>query len=432
VKPIDTSASLRLAVLMEMLEDVSRARGPEDALQAFMRRYRRVRSVDALVTLSVEGVRPGEFRITRSYRSASHGGAGTLVSALDAGGLPPAQTGGLLGRIVSKGEPQLYHELDPEADPHLGGVGGVGVGMGSCMAVPLFRRGAVTGWSLMFRADPRGYRLADLEDDLLVANLLGSMALNLESLLRIGALNEQLGRQFDEVARVQRALLPSGLPKVAGASFAASYVPNDRAGGDYYDFFDLGGGRVGVLIADVSGHGPASATVMAMLHAILHAFPGMADGPAAALRFANRQLAASSIEGGHVTAVFGVLDAGTRRLTLARAGHPLPRLRLPGGDVREIEGEAGPPLGIVADGYALPEHAVDLSPGQSVVLYTDGVTESENAKGEQFGTAGLDVAVSRSSSAPGAIVEAVGRALAEHSGARPHDDRTLVVFRVEA
>jgi sigma-B regulation protein RsbU (phosphoserine phosphatase) len=439
LNPIDTSSSLRIAVIMEMLEEVSRATDPEAAFRAYARRIRRVRPLDAYALITTSGLKPGEYKVTRWYRSETLGGAGlsALNPTLEWDRLPiHSGTSGFAGKVVQgqSREPRLYQDLKLGADPALGDLL---IGMGSCMAVPIFENGRIAHWSLMFRADPKGYSREDLEDELLIGNLLGAMTQNLASMARISALNAELKGQFDEVGRVQRGLLPDCPPSVPGLTFAASSLPSGvgggggGAGGDSYDFFDLGPGRVGVLIADVSGHGPAAATVMAMLHAALHARPEVCVSPALGLRFANAQLAASSIEGGHVTGLLLAINAAERTITIARAGHPRPRLRRASGQVEEIGDAGAPPMGIIAEGYAPTETVVELRPGDAVILYTDGITEAESPGGEQFGVAGLDRIIANAGPDPARIIEEIRAALAAHTdNALREDDQTLVVIGV--
>lgn len=433
--PIDTSSSLRIAVIMEMLEEVSRATDPEAAFRAYARRIRRVRPIDAYAMVWTAGLRPGEYKVTRWYRSETLGGSGlsAINPALEWDRLP-VHSGGFAAQLIECGggrEPRLYQNLNLGADRALGDLL---LGMGSCMVVPIFESGQIAGWSLMFRADPRGYTREDLEDELLIGNLLGAMTQNLASMGRISALNAKLKGQFDEVGRIQRALLPQGPPGAPGLTFAASYLPSGvggGAGGDSYDFFDLGPSRVGVLIADVSGHGPAAATVMAMLHATLHARPEVCVSPALGLRFANAQLADSTIEGGHVTAILAAIDTRERTITVARAGHPRPRVRRADGRVEEIGDEGVAPMGILAEGYAPTETVVGLNPGDAVVLYTDGVTEAESPAGEQLGLANLDRIIAAAGARPARIVESIRETLAAHTNnALREDDQTLVVIGV--
>lgn len=430
---IDTQGSLRIAVLMEMLEEVSRARSPEDAVRAYASRIRRVRPFDAFVEVVVgprAGLCPGEFKLARWFvdNSAAHSSLADLTGDVELDALP-ARRGGLIGDIVARHDPQLIHALDLAADPVLGPIAPE---MGACLAVPVFTDGRVQEWWLMFRREPDGYTLGDLEDDLLIGNLFGAMTSNLEAVQQIRVLLARLREQFEEVARVQQSLLPARLPELPGAEFATSYLTSDQAGGDYYDFFPLPAGRLGVFVGDVSGHGPGAATVMARLHAILHC-SDLSLGPAKVLEFVNAHLARTTIQGGYVTCLLGVLDTAARTFTYASAGHPAPRVRDPDGRVHAMGGPpAGMPLGIIDEPYRLEEAAVALHPGQTVAVYTDGLNESFDDARTMLGVEGLDVAISRSSGAPQDVVDAMHAAVFAHTGRRARvDDQTLVVFRVE-
>jgi sigma-B regulation protein RsbU (phosphoserine phosphatase) len=428
--PINTTSSLRIAILMEMLEEVSRARDPESAFRAYAKRIQRVRPLDAYALISTRDVPPGSYKVTRWFRSEKLGGPGlSSTNPLRDWDHLPTHSAGFAAGVIARREPQLYQDLRLGADPALGDLL---LGMGSCMCVPVFDAGRISAWSLMFRADPRGYTPADLEDDLLIGNLLGAMTQNLTSLERISALNAALREQVEAVARVQRALLPAAPPNIPDLSFATSYLPSGTgggAGGDYYDFFDLGPSRVGVLIADVSGHGPAAATVMAMLHAALHARPEVVVSPALALRFANTQLAASTLEGIHATALLAVIDAAEHTLTLARAGHPRPKLRRADGTIEDL-GDAGvAPLGILSDNYNPAESTTTFNPGDTLLLYTDGITEAESPKGEQFGPDRLDTILRTATQST--LIPTIRAAIAQHTeNSLREDDQTLVVVRL--
>ena len=436
VDVIDTRQNVRLAILLEMLEDVSRAVEPEDAVRAYGDRIGKLRPLDALLGISQRNVPEGMYKITRRVLSSD-------------GGVPrheirdpwrnwdsiEAHTGGFIGGIIARPEPRLIHNLFLKDDPVLGDRL---ADMGSCLAMPVFDGGRVLNWTLMFRRDARGFTIDELEQNVLTANLFGAMTKNLVSLEQINRLNEKLRQQFEEVARVQRALLPKRIPEVSGLRIAASYLPSQQAGGDYYDFFELPGGRLGVMIADVSGHGPAAATVMAMLHAIIHAFPGGAGAatPAEIVAFVNRQLTSANMDGTFATAIVARFDPATRELRYACAGHPPARRVLPvagGLRVQALDGEATLPLGIV-DELHVPEHRVTLDPGQHVVLYTDGITETFNARREILGVEGLDRVLeqARAADGPQAVIDTIHAAVLGHAGRHARDDdQTLVVLSGE-
>ncbi len=413
-----------------MLEEVSRATEPEQAVMAFGAQIGKLRPIDGMVSVSVRNMSAGEYKITRRGRAAEPGGPfqHQIRDPWKNWDRLPAHRGGFLGEAIAAELPRLLMDVDLRNDPVLGDEF---ADMRSCLAIPLFDGGKVMNWVFQFKRDPEGFTESDLEQQLLQVNLFGSMTKNLVSIEQIRKLNARLHAQFEEVARVQQALLPKANPKIPGLVFATSYLTSEQAGGDYYDFFELAGGRWGILIADVAGHGPGAATVMAMLHAILHAHEGLGDGPAAVLEYANRRLVAAEMEQSFVTAVFAVYDPATRRLTYARAGHPPPRLKdTRTGEVSTLDGDGGIPLGI-SDAERLTQHEVQLEVGQTVVLYTDGITESFDAQRRMFGTEGMDAALERCTGEPDCVVDSVHAALFEHTGSRARaDDQTLVVFKV--
>lgn len=445
VRVIDTRQNVRLAILLEMLEDVSRATEPEQAVQAYAARIGRLRPVDAVLAVSVRNLPPGTYKITRRIVPDPEVPGGTrhhIVNPWKLWPQLPVQTGGFIGELISTPEPRLVHDLFLRNDPVLGDLLAE---MGSCLAIPVFDGGRVLNWTLQFRRDPRGFSVEDLEQNVLTGNLFGAMTRNLVSIEQIRGLNQRLRQQFEEVARVQRALLPRRLPETPGLRIATSYLPSEQAGGDYYDFFELPDGQLGIMIADVAGHGPAAATVMAMLHAVIHAFPGdpISARPSDLLLHANRQLIAAGIEGTFATAVVMRYDPVTRMLTFANAGHPPPRLlvRADGGGggeatagpVLPLPGEAALPIGIVEQ-PEIPECRVRLERGQGLVLYTDGVTEAFNERREMWGIEGLDAALAQSAPSidPEGLIRAIQAAVTGHTGSPAReDDQTLVVIAVD-
>jgi hypothetical protein len=144
--------------------------------------------------------------------------------------------------------------------------------------------------------------------------------------------HQALAAELDAVGRIQRSLLPQRLPAIPTLEMAAHYQTSARAGGDYYDVFDLGLQRWGIFVGDVSGHGTAAAVIMAVTHALAHTYPGPPNPPGLLLCHLNKALwegytsSENGEGGGFVTAFYGVYDAGSRTLVHARAGHPPPRL----------------------------------------------------------------------------------------------------------
>lgn len=432
MKVVDTRQEVRLAILVEMLEEVSRATEPEEAVQAYARRIGKLRPVDGVLSVSTRNLPEGFYKITR--RVLPDGPDGELVHRIvnpwKNWNRLPLLSGGFIGEIINSPEPRLIHDLDLKDDPAMGDALG---GMGSCIALPLLDGGRPINWNFQFRKDPAGFTLQDLEQNLLTANIFGAMTKNLVSLAEINKLNDRLRQQFDEVARVQQSLLPREHPAIPGIEIATSYITSEQAGGDYYGFFPLPGDRLGIVIADVSGHGPGAATIMAMLHAMIGAYPGDPSkvDPADVMRFANRQLVRSRMDGSFATAFVALLDPRSRELTYANAGHPAPRLRdASSGRVGALEGESTFPLGIAED-MDIPTNRTVLEPGGTMVLFTDGVTEVFNDRREMFGIEGLDDAIRSSGKDPQHVVDSIHARLYEFNNRMSRDDdQTLVVMKL--
>lgn len=195
---------------------------------------------------------------------------------------------------------------------------------------------------------------------------------------------------------LQRHLLPDRLPEVPGLQMAARYLPGERAaqvGGDWYDAIVLPGGKVGLAIGDVVGHGVRAATLMGELRSALRAYAVTEpDSPAAALTRLNSLVART--HGGQMvaTVLYMVIDVDGRRLSFASAGHLPPLLLDAEGTPRFLESSPRPPLGI-ASHTSFGVNGAELAPGSTVLLYTDGLVER---RGEEIdnGLARLQAAMS--------------------------------------
>jgi sigma-B regulation protein RsbU (phosphoserine phosphatase) len=427
MRRVETSESQDLSVLVEMLREVSTVQDPVALVNRFGRHFWKIRPLDLMISLSRRGLPDGSYKITRAVRPGEVTAHSPRVDPWRDWDRLPTHTGGFLGAVISRPEPQLFHNLRVIDDPALGGALAE---MGSGMASPLFDDGEPLNWNLYFHRDPAFYTTDHLADHFLTTNLVGTATRNLLAVNRAEELNRRLTAQLEAVARVQQALLPTKVPRIAGLKIATSYLTSNEAGGDYYDFFSLPDERWGILIADVAGHGAAAATVMAMLHAILHSYEGPDFAPGAVLRFANRRLASSRIDSTFVTAFFGVYEPQTGRLTYARAGHNPPRLKRGDfGEVVSVDDAPGLPLGITDD-YEIETSQIVLHHHDTLVLYTDGITEAFDAAREQFGIAGLDAALVGCSGDPECVVDSVHKALYKHTGSLSRDDdQTIVAIR---
>ena len=187
-----------------------------------------------------------------------------------------------------------------------------------------------------------------------------------------------------EVARaLQLELLPRASPSLPGYEIAHSYRTANEVGGDYYDFVPLPDGRVAIVIGDASGHGMASGLLMAIANATLKLALDLDPAPAKVLALLNTVMCRTGNRRSFMTLFYGLLTPATGMLEYSDAGHPYPLLRRADGTIVEL-GRGGLPLGIRSELPTTTE-TVDLEPGDSLALYTDGLPEAINRAGEAFG-----------------------------------------------
>jgi serine phosphatase RsbU (regulator of sigma subunit) len=243
--------------------------------------------------------------------------------------------------------------------------------------------------------------------------------------------HEALDRETSAVGALQRQLLPRQFPELDGYQWAVHYETSSRAGGDYYDFLRVPDGRIGVFVGDATGHGAPAAVLMAMTRALLHNDPDSFAPPGRLLERLNRQLSRALPEGWFLTACYLVLDPRSGAIEYSLAGHEAPLLvHQDRGDVRHLEDCGGPPLGPFP-AAVYDTRSASLAPGDTLVLFTDGLTEAIDSTLEMFGVARLVEAL-RLEGEPTAddTMRSVLAALRAHTAAIPlRDDATVLIFR---
>ena len=193
--------------------------------------------------------------------------------------------------------------------------------------------------------------------------------------------HESVSRELAMAGQIQANFLPDTLPDVPGWQLAAMLRPATETSGDFYDLIHLPNGRLGILVADVVGKGMGAALYMALSRTLIRTYAVEYDTqPELALGAANRRILADAGAGLFVTVFYGVLDLTSGELTYANAGHNPPCLlnAQDGNTVQELD-RTGVPLGVL-DGGSWQQKAVRLAPGDVLLLYTDGITEAQNAQ----------------------------------------------------
>jgi sigma-B regulation protein RsbU (phosphoserine phosphatase) len=407
----------RLQRIERLVKEMSFEDDPDRLVRVFAEQSGTLFQHDGLVTVSRRGLEPPHYRLTRSWRLRE------VVNPWAEAHRLPVLEGGLLGELLHAGAPVLRNHLhvapDDPCREHL-------EGMQSLIGAPAYDHGRAVYMALALRREPGGFSEADLETLLLNANLLGRAAATMQLAQQLQEAYRSLDYELRQVGRMQRHLLPAELPPIEGLELAASYLTCDRAGGDYYDVLPLPEGRWGLFVADVSGHGTPAAVVMAMLHTLMHAYPGAPMGPGQVFLHLNRHLLAVAPDGMFATAFYGVYHAARRRFRYACAGHPLPRLRRASRPVEALPQTQGLPLGILPES-TWDEAELVLSPGDTLLLYTDGLLEGTNRAGALFGYERLDDSLRLAPPRAEALVRHIERRYKDFcDGTADLDDRTLL------
>ena len=209
--------------------------------------------------------------------------------------------------------------------------------------------------------------------------LLGSLRRHAEE----GRVLREKKQELKEAREIQQRLLPTELPELPGCDIQAFWQPANEVGGDYFDVIPLNATAAAFCIADVAGKGLPAALLMSNTQASLRAFARSLRRPALVCGHLNRVVSENSRAGRFTTLFYGVLDFTDRTLRYTNAGHVPPMLVRQNGEVIRLS-DGGTVLGIFPDA-AYEERQVTLEPGDRLVLLTDGITEAENAGGEEFG-----------------------------------------------
>ena len=343
--PIAVEQNRRLQFL-EAMADASLARLDADAvLLQLLTRVRDLLAVDTAIVLLHD--RSGDHLMASLAVGIERETVGTVR-------IPIGE--GLAGKVATELRPMTSDQIDT---PLL-----LENGIRSMLAVPMVAAGILVG---VLRVGA-GERTFSDEDTSLLQIAADRLALAVQAHASIA--------ESTATTALQRSLLPSRLPLVTGLDFAARYAPGAQlgVGGDWYDVFALSGGRIGVVIGDVAGHGFPAAVVMGRLRSALRAYALDNDAPDVVMDKLDRK--ASHFEAGVMaTVAYGVVEPDAGRLTLCLAGHLQPVLAMPGRPSEFINAAVDPPIGFSLRGRRRRSHVVELPPGATVCFYTDGLIE---------------------------------------------------------
>jgi sigma-B regulation protein RsbU (phosphoserine phosphatase) len=416
----------QLAYVIETMREMSRQTDPQVMVRDYGNRVRKLLHTDRFTSLSRRNLQKPAVRITRSSLNESEVDPWVQPEKL------PMLPGGLLSELIWGDEPVLINDFhaDP-ADPGFRYLDG----LRSLLAIPLYDQGMALNMVVLGRNIPDGFEPEALPQHVWMSNLFGRATNNLVLSREVQKAYDALDREMKSVADIQQSLLPAELPTIPTLKMAVHYQTSKRAGGDYYDFFPLPDGRWGILVADVSGHGTPAAVIMAVTHSIAHSHFGIPDPPGKLLSWINHKLAVryTGGKGTFVTAFYGIYDPADRSLTYTSAGHCPPRVgRVRGGTLESLDVPQHLPLGIDPD-ETYEDQIAYLHPCDVIAVYTDGITEARNPKGEFFGLEALDQSLrSTCGRSADAVLAAALQSLQAFTGpVQPTDDQTLLVGVVQ-
>lgn len=331
------------------------------------------------------------------------------------------------------------------------------------LSLPLYLPHGVSQWMFLLFTSPTRLKTVDIERILLIATLAANLGTSVENAKQLQQANQWIENEIKSIAKIQRQLLPQDNLQTPGLIIATRFAPYSQVGGDYYDITELtpflhtkealdsdtntGPKAWGFMVADASGHGSAAAVEIAMFDAVLRTYPPDVEaGPAGVFNYANRHLFTRSIRGSFITAFVSAYLPDPGVLSYCNAGHPPPLLKKQElkkqelkkqglkthgqpNDVILLEESTGIPLGVNPDGQ-WASASVEMHKGDTLILYTDGLTEAVSKKGEPFGLQRLKSIIAQSNNEPDIILKNIEQALIEHQQqARQNDDQTLVVIQ---
>jgi phosphoserine phosphatase RsbU/P len=303
----------------------------------------------------------------------------------------------------------------------------------SVLAVPLQAENRVSG---LIYLDSPGFIQEFTTEDLNLLTVMGNMAaIRIEHarLIEVEQAEKLRAQELAHAAQIQQSILPHKFPAFPDRKefeLHAAMVPAKEVGGDFFDFFLLDPEHLGFVIGDVSGKGVPAALFMAVSRTLLRAFAQHRATPGDCLAYMNSNLTAQSDSAMFTTVFYGILDTRSGELQFANGGHNRPYVLAVDGQPRPLSEESGPIVGIM-DGFSYDTYTGRLAPGETLVLYTDGVTEARDKNDAFFGDRRLEqlLAVHCGESAE-QLVASLHAAVQEFAIGEPQaDDITVLALR---
>ncbi len=405
--------SLETALLFEISKKITASLNLQDVLNTI------IDSVGRLVTYDAAAI----FLIDRDAQILRHMVTrGYDRDLLDR--MPLKMHQGIAGWVVRTKKPSIIADVSKEPAYY-----SLRRETRSQITVPIFSGEEVVGVLVLESNFPNHFTQADLELLTSFANMAGIAIANAQ-LYEDSLKKKKLESDLLVASRVQRALLPARPPRIQGAEIEVFTIPSLIVGGDLYDIFRFGKRGVGIAIGDVSGKGAPGAILMALVYAGFKSLLKEIWEVSEIIARLNNLLAESTTEGYYSTFFFSVYREDTRELTYCNAGHNPPMLMHPDRSIDYLT-EGGTVLGFLPN-QEYVQKTITLQPGDYLVMYTDGITEIRNARGEEFGEERLETILKANyGKSPKELKSEIIMAIRQFSGKMVfEDDVTLIIMQL--
>ena len=403
---------------LSILNDLARAIGAsinsQEIIQTIVRRsIRALNAEQGVITLVEEESQDSMKTLVR-----------TMVSSGDQEQYHFNQT--LLGWMHINKKPLVIN--DPRNDDRFRGVRWDD-SVHSLISVPMVMKSELRGVITVY--NKKENKTFSDNDQRLLAIIAAQSAQVVEN-ARLNEREQMLMRMQEEVrlaSKIQMELLPSSSPDVAGYSVAGRTIPAQVVGGDYFDFIAIDDHRIAVCLGDVTGKGLPASLLMANLQATLRSHTLNVESPKLCLERSNRLLFQSTSPEKFATVFYAILDSQKHTLFFSNAGQDHPFHISTSKQIQRLK-TGGIPLGMLGE-FTYEEESISLEPGDTLVIYSDGVTEAMNKNGDQFGEERLaSVLATSTGDTVDAIIGRIVDAVKQHAGSTPQsDDVTIVVVK---
>ena len=400
-----------LSILNDLALAMGRSVDPQDIVEQLVNKLMRiVRAEQAVVTL-LDPTESGGQKTKVRVMTRSREGPGYRLSE------------SLMGWMILHKESLVMN--DPRNDPRFKGIT-LDESIRSIMSVPLMLKSELMGTLTIY--NKKGGGGFDEGDQRLLPAIAAYSAQIIDN-ARLSRESAHMEEQVRLAYEIQRNLLPDAPPDIEGYDIAGASEPAQTVGGDYYDFIAMEDGRCAVCLGDVSGKGVPASLLMANIQATLRGQVLVNASVHETIERSNKLLEQSTDDEKFVTLFYGVLDPATHTLSFCNAGHERPFVLRATGGVERLD-PGGMAIGVLED-VPFKEDVISLHPGDTVVIYSDGITDAINKSEEAFGEERLAAVIETHKDQPAAVlVKKIFDVVRKHEGdAQQFDDLTVVVVK---